>query len=104
MRSQKRPYPGSIEEAVAALVSYLPLKEKAAIARMDEDGLLELNLSLGLYVRDRLGLWSENKKLLDECLSRFPGPGKEVYKDAATAVIIKALWQKLRETHSLRIV
>ncbi|OGQ96428.1 MAG: hypothetical protein A2521_08855 [Deltaproteobacteria bacterium RIFOXYD12_FULL_57_12] len=97
-------YPGTIEEAVDRLIVDMPLKDKAAIARMKEEELLELSLSLGLHIRDKFGLWSANKQLVSVCLRDYPCGEKEMYKDAASAVIIRALWTKLRETHALRLV
>lgn len=104
MDHQHPPYPSSINEAVAILVADLPLREKVSIARMTEEDLLELNLSLGLYIRDRFGLWSANRELINACLKEFPCETKEVYQDAATSVIIKALWRELRHTHGLRAI
>ncbi len=51
---------------------------------------------------DKFGLWSGNEKLFDSCLAfaNYPLANEE---DAA-AVIVKALWRRLRETHKLRII
>ena len=95
--------PRTIEEAVERLIADLPLRDRARIARMDEKELIELHLSsLGLYIRSKFGLWAENKGLLEEC--RFYTGKDNLHHESASYVIIKELWEKLRETHLLRAV
>ncbi len=95
--------PRTIEEAVERLISELPLKDKTEIAKMGEKELIELHLSsLGLYIRTKYGLLSGNKDLLNDC--RFYTGKKNLHAKSASYVIIKELWERLRETHLLRIV
>jgi hypothetical protein len=76
--------PETIAGAVERLVVELPLKDKTTIANMDEDDLINLHLSLGLSIRNKL-LYPRNDKLLESCRS--------VSQD-----------KYLHETHKLRIV
>jgi hypothetical protein len=94
--------PETVEEAIETLISDLPLKEKTTIANMAEDELIKLNANLGRYILDKFGLWSGNEKLAESCLARANYPLHD--EDDAAAVIVKELWQKLRQTHKLRIV
>ena len=84
------------------LLSELPLRDKTNIANMTEQDLVSLHPMLGKYIRNRFGLWSENKDLLASC--RFVSGNKELHEDDASAVIIKEVWKKLRENHVLRVV
>jgi hypothetical protein len=94
--------PETVQEAVETLISDLPLKEKTTIANMTEDELIKLNANIGRYILDKFDLWSGNEKLLESCLALANYPLHD--EDDAAAVIVKALWQKLRQTHKLRIV
>jgi hypothetical protein len=67
----------------------LPMDEKAAIAAMAESELIALHLGLGMWIRNNLGLWSENSALLQSARAQNP--------DDASVVIIEALWRRLRE-------
>lgn len=94
--------PQTVQEAVARLVSELPLKDKAIIANMDEAELIRLNSHLGRHILNRFGLWSGNEKLVESCLAIADSPLQN--EDDAVNVIIKKLWQELKATHRLRII
>ena len=55
---------------------------------LKEDELIDLHFGLGLSIRNSFGLHDANSKLLRDCGSDNP--------DDASAVIIKALWTKLK--------
>jgi len=84
------------------LIEHLPLKQKATIANMAESELIKLDASLGRYILNKFGLWSENEKLVESCLTKTDYPLHN--EDDAAAVIVKELWRKLRETHKLRVI
>jgi hypothetical protein len=94
--------PETVQEAIETLISGLPLKEKTTIANMSEEELIKLNAGLGRYIMDKFGLWSGNEKLLESCLELADYPLHDA--DDAAAVIVKELWQNLKQTHKLRIV
>jgi hypothetical protein len=80
----------------------LPLKDKTTVANMSPDELPNLYLSIGDYIMNNFGLLSGNHKLIESCRLEADGPFQR--KEDAVAVIIKALWQKLRQTHKLRVL
>ena len=94
--------PQTVQEAVARLISELPLKNKTTIANMDETELIKLNSYLGRHILERFDLWSGNEKLVESCLATADYPLRN--EDDAVNVIIKKLWQELKETHRLRII
>jgi hypothetical protein len=98
----ERYLPMTVEEAVERLISELPLKDKAAMARMEEDDLAVLTLTVGAYIRRRFGLWSGNGELMASC--RIVSGSKNLHEDDASAVIIRELWKQLQGTHGLRPV
>ena len=93
--------PETVDAAVKFLITEMSLKDKSAIAKMSEDDLSDLHFSLGLYIRNRL-LYPRNENLLESC--RAEAMDKYLHWDQASGVIIKKLWEKLRETHKLRVV
>jgi hypothetical protein len=96
------PKPQSIDEAVEQLISRMPLKDKTTVANMSPDELPNLYLTLGGYIMNNFGLLSGNPKLLESC--RLKADGSFRHEEDAVAVIIKALWEKLRHTHRLRVI
>jgi hypothetical protein len=68
---------------------------------MAEDDLSDLHFSLALYIRNRL-LYPRNDKLLESC--RQEAIDKYLHWDQASTVIIKRLWEELKESHKLRVV
>lgn len=94
--------PHSVDAAVDRLITKMPLKDKVTIANMTMAELSGLDASLGLYIRNYFGLPSTNSALLESC--RLYADKNILAADDAVAVVISALWQKLRKTHKLRIV
>jgi hypothetical protein len=99
-QSEKKPQ--SMAEAVKRLESSLPLKDKTTVANMMPNELPGLHLSLGVYIMNNFGLLSGNRELMKSCRSA----SKEIlrHEEDAVTVIITALWEKLQQTHKLRVV
>ena len=93
----------TVDAVVDVLISELTLAEMVGTADLGEDELRVLELALGKYIRYRLDQLDVgvNKELMKDCLSKSGKPLNET--DAAT-VIIKEIWNRLRETHRLRVV
>ena len=86
--NDKLQWPETVDQAVGVLLGLLPDGEKAKIAAMSQD-LVALHLGLGMWIRNNLGLWSENSALLESARAQNA--------DDASVVIIEALWRWLRE-------
>ncbi len=99
---QSEKEPQSVAEAVERLISNLPLKDKTTVANMSRSELTGLHLSLGGYIRNNFGLLSGNRELMRSCRSA----SKEILRpeEDAVTVIITALWEKLQQTHKLRVI
>ncbi|MEJ2723100.1 MAG: putative molybdenum carrier protein [Deltaproteobacteria bacterium] len=98
----ERCLPQTVEAAVDEIIAQLSLKQKTAIANLKESESSPLLLSLGISMGKKFGLCSGNTLLLDSC--RFLSGDKELHEDDASALIIRELWKRLRETHGLRAV
>jgi hypothetical protein len=94
--------PKTVDEAVNRLVSEIPLKDRVTIANMTEGELDSLDSTLGRYIGNAYGLWGENKELVESC--RLLSGNDDLHEDEAYSVIINELWQKLRNTHTLKVV
>jgi hypothetical protein len=94
--------PQTVQEAIARLISELPLRDKTTIANMGEAELTRLNSLLGRHILEKFGLWSGNEKLAKSCLEIADHPLHN--EGDALNVIIKELWQELKVTHRLRII
>jgi len=94
--------PQSVEEAVERLILQMPLKDKATVANMSQNELPSLNSSIGGYIINNFRLLSGNHDLMDSCRLEAGGPFR--HEEEAVSILIKALWEKLRQTHRLRVV
>jgi len=94
--------PENMEAAVERLLDQMPMKDKTTVANMLADELPNLYLTLGGYIMNNFGLLAGNTRLLDSC--RQAANGEIEHEEDAAAVIIKALWQKLQQTHKLRVI
>ena len=95
-------YPRTVQEAVERLLDLMPEREKSAIARMEEDEVHLKRPSLFKYINEKFGLGPGNVDLMRSC--RYISHKYHIEREEATSIIIKALWKKLSETHSLRII
>ena len=89
MARTKVELPATVDEAVRLLQSIVPQAEQARIAALQESALITLDLSLGMWIRNNLGMWQGNAALLD-------ATGQET-ADGASDVIIRAFWVVLRQ-------
>ena len=99
-KSEKDPH--DVAETVERLIKSMLLKDKTTVANMSRDELPGLHLSLGGYIINSFGLLSGNQKLMNSCRSA----SKKIlrHEEDAVSVIIAALWEKLQQTHKLRVV
>jgi len=94
--------PQNVDAAVEILISQMPLKDKALVANMSPDELPNLYSSLGDYILKNFGLLSGNPNLMESC--RMETDRSLSHEKDAAAIIIEALWEKLRRTYKLRVV
>ena len=94
--------PATLMEAVAILSRKLTLRDRHRIANMPETALGELGISLAGFLQSEFGLPDRNP-----ALGRSIGAAAEGFslKDADTSLVVaRALWERLRGTHRLRVV
>lgn len=94
--------PQTVDEALAVLEKRLLLKDKVIIANMQRDELASLNFSLGDYIRTHFKGEQDPWPLLNAC--RGLSGHISLNEEDVPAVVIEALWKKLRRTHKLRVI
>jgi hypothetical protein len=94
--------PKTVDEAVEKLIAKLSLRDATLVANMEGDDLTTLENNLGVYVGSEFGIWSGNWELLESCKLISDDP--HLHPDFAPDVIIDELWDRLQETHKLKLV
>lgn len=79
--------PETVSEAVDRLLLVLSDVQKAEIAAMKEDDLVNLHFGLGMQIRNAFGLHDQGSKLLADC--------GVVHPDDGAGVIIQELRNKV---------
>ena len=95
-------FPRSVDEAVDKLIEELPLKHRVYIAGLEQKDLGLIHGMLGSYIRQDFGLFRGNRELIQSCRKVSGMPA--LTADQVPFVIMKALWERLKETHTLRVV
>jgi len=93
--------PLTIDEAVTTILNDLPLLDRTRLSAMESEELYLIDREVGSQIAKDFRLWSGNDFLLSDCLA-----AAQQYDEPAepTWVIVHAVWQKLQETHVLRLV
>ena len=100
MSPAEKQYPKTVAEAVEILHASMSLNQEFLLATMDEVDLFDLHMSLGHQIRDDFGLWTGNDALMASCRSVSGNP--DLHVDDASMVIVKALWEKIKEANLLK--
>jgi hypothetical protein len=95
-------YPYSVEEAVVRLKEVLSLKDRAYLANMHSSELDHMRSGLSEYIKQKFGLYAGNARLMKSCADT--GKRETPLVDEACAIILRALWNDLQQTHKLRVV
>ena len=94
--------PRTVDEAVTILLADLPLLERSRLANLTVEELDLINHIVGLQIAKDFLLWSGNDALLQACMTATETTDGDDLDP--TKVIVRAMWQKLQQTHVLRLV
>jgi hypothetical protein len=84
-------WPTSVDEAAREIARDLDDDSKARVRSTKKDDLIQYHHGWGTGIRNSLGLWRGNEKLLKSC-----GQGKVVHPDDCSMIIIEAVWRLLQ--------
>ena len=103
MKQFEKNHPNTVDQVVNEIIAELPLEARVSTANLDENEFRVVELTLERFIRDRLDKMdvAVNKKLMEDCLEKA---GQSLDEVDAAAVILKVLWNRLRETHRLRVI
>ncbi len=95
-------YPFSVAQAVVRLKTVLSLKDRAHLANIQAGELDHMRSGLSEYIKQKFGLYAGNTPLMKSCaqIGKLDNP----LVDEACAIILRALWEDLQETHKLRVI
>lgn len=86
-------WPKTVDEAVNTLEKdMIPADTLDQIRAMPRSDLIKLHFGLGMYIRNKLGLWRGNDALLKSC--------GDVDPEDCSMQIIERLWDRLQKTRS----
>ncbi|HEA67883.1 MAG TPA: hypothetical protein ENI07_13830 [Desulfobacterales bacterium] len=101
LKKQKN-LPQTVDEAVHQIMSEMSLKDRTTMANVVEENLQVFQLTLGLYIKNKLDEWAVSEELMKSCMEL--SKDENFSREDASTVTMKELWKKLRETHKLRVV
>jgi hypothetical protein len=84
-------WPTTIDEAARRIVAQLDDKSKELVRTTVKEQLITFNFDWGRGIRNGLGLWRGNEKLLESC-----GRGTKAHPETCSMVIIEAVWTLLQ--------
>lgn len=92
-----------VGDVVEDLEARLPLKDRVFMANLSADELLFLDATLGMFILSHY-LSPTNPHLLADCAQTSGDPSERMDDTGAVRILIEVLWQRLKKTHTLRIV
>ena len=90
---KQKEWPETLDEAAGVVIATLSDEDKTYIAGMAEGDLIGLHFSLGMWIRNNLGLWQGNQELMQSIRQRTPA----IHPDDVSMVIIEEAWKRLRD-------
>jgi len=84
-------WPTTVAQAARTIVTMMDDESKARVKATKKEDLIQFHHGWGTGIRNELGLWRGNDKLLESC-----GNGTKVHPDSCSMVIIEAVWALLQ--------
>ena|SRR5215213_2451977 len=84
-------WPVTVEEAVRDILPRITPYDKLEMMVTNKDHLDRMHFGLGLWIRNRYGLWRGNEKLI------FSACGFLCHSDDASGKILEAVWEELHK-------
>jgi hypothetical protein len=94
--------PKTVDEAVDQILAEMSLQEKALLAKTSEENMTFLSQVLTSFLETKLQDSSANRELYEDCKVKAGNP--DLGEAEAAQVIVQQIWEKVRDTHRLRVV
>jgi hypothetical protein len=86
-------WPATVDEAARLIVSKMSPADKEKVRTTPQNDLIRFHHGWGTGIRNSLGLWRGNERLLASCAG---GQGEPVHPDDCSMQIIEAVWRLLQ--------
>ena len=97
---KKSHWPKTIKHATERIIAQMSEDEKRTLRGTNQEELAKFNFGMGVYIRNKFGLYDGNDALMKACALSQHG---EIYNifygddpDSAAGVIIEAVWKELK--------
>jgi hypothetical protein len=94
--------PKTVTEAVDQIILEMSLKDRVKLANLEREDMEPFGVPFRIFIRNRLFQKGANRDLIKSCIAAS-GNG-DLDESKAALVIIEKLWERLKETHKLKIV
>ncbi|MBX7183618.1 MAG: hypothetical protein K1Y01_00595 [Vicinamibacteria bacterium] len=84
-------WPTTVDQAARQIVDEMSPEDKVRVRGTAKEQLIQFHHGWGTGIRNSLGLWRGNEKLLESC-----GKGKRAHPDECSMTIIEAVWTLLQ--------
>ena len=94
--------PKTVNEAVDQIIVEMSLKDRVKLANLRREDMEPFGVTFRIFIRNRLFQKGANRDLIKSCIA--VSGNDDLNESKAAFVIIEKLWQRLKETHKLKIV
>jgi hypothetical protein len=96
--NQSQYNPRSVDEVVDQIIADFSLRDKVETANLAEEDLYIIKAVLGIYVGEKVDEWLINNELHSDLSNDLIDAAE------ASKTILEKIWERLRETHRLRVI
>ncbi|MGB6011559.1 MAG: putative molybdenum carrier protein [Desulfobacterales bacterium] len=94
--------PKTVNEAVEQIILEMSLQDRVKLANLKREDMEPFGMTFRIFIRNRLFQKGANRDLIKSCIA--VSGNDDLNEGDAAFVIIEKLWEKLKETHKLKIV
>jgi hypothetical protein len=94
--------PKTVNEAVDQIILEMSLKDRVKLANLRREDMEPFGVTFRIFIQNRLFQKGANRDLIKSCIA--VSGNDDLNESKATFVIIEKLWERLKETHKLKIV
>lgn len=94
--------PKTVNEAVDQIISEMSLQDRVKLANLKREDMEPFGMTFRIFIQNRLFQKGANRNLIKSCIA--VSGNDDLNESRAAYVIIEKLWERLKETHKLKIV
>ncbi|MBW1826096.1 MAG: hypothetical protein JRI78_03625 [Deltaproteobacteria bacterium] len=94
--------PKTLNEAVDQIILEMSLKDRVKLANLKREDMEPFGVTFRIFIQNRLFQKGANRDLIKSCIA--VSGNDDLNESGVAFVIIETLWERLKETHKLKIV